>query len=79
MADEILSSNNSTSVVRLDPEKLGSKSEYAVFPANSRAALALISMDKCSERDLLEVLIAHKGGERVSSIKDLIETLKWMV
>ena len=74
--------------VMLDPEFYGEANDYAIFPAGSGAATALISFQKgvteangSEVESIMRILIdkqTHIVGERYRAIKSLIEMLEYM-
>lgn len=74
--------------VMLDPEFYGVANDYAIFPAGSGAATALISFQKgvteangSEVESIMRILIdkqTHIVGERYRAIKSLIEMLEYM-
>lgn len=88
MNETVYKSKTST-VVRLDPAIYGPKNEYAIFPAGSGAACALISFQRgvtepngCMVEDLMRVLVDKQMGiancDRYHAIRSLTEMLEYM-
>lgn len=87
--NETVHKSKTNVVVRLDPEVYGHKNEYAIFPAGSGAACALISFQKgfgepngCMVEDLMRVIIDKQMGiancDRYHAIRSLTEMLEYM-
>lgn len=87
--NETVHKSKTNIVVRLDPDVYGDKNEYAIFPAGSWAACALISFQKgltepngCMVEDLMRVIIDKQMGiancDKYRAIKSLEEMLEYM-